>query len=101
MRRLVQFASVAAILIAIASSLPESWTRQHGFVMDVIDGLGALACIAAVIHWFRLIWVLGGWICPRCNEMFFRSSLVNNPFGTRCRHCRLRRLKEAEIPCEG
>src|SRR4051812_10347982 len=81
LRRLIQFASIAAILIALADSLPEPWAKQHGFAMDAIGGLGALGCIAAVIQWFRLNWVLGGWICPRCREMFFRSSSVRNPFG--------------------
>ena len=53
--------------------------------------------IALPAQWFVFVWRMRTWTCPRCGEYFFTSNLVNNPFGRRCRHCELVRLKESEI----
>jgi hypothetical protein len=53
--------------------------------------------IAMPAQWFIFVWRIRAWACPRCGEYFFTSTLVNNPFGRRCRHCGLVRPKESEI----
>jgi hypothetical protein len=95
--RFGQFAAGAAILGLLFAVLPESFQVGHPLVMSTTGAVGAFLLLAAAIQWFMFNWKLGGWTCPRCREPFFRSTLVRNPFGTRCRHCNLRRLKGSEL----
>ena len=95
-RRLGQFAAAAAILCLLLTMLPESFQVRHPLLMNTTGGVGAILILATGIQWFMFNWILGGWTCPRCREPFFHSTFVRNPFGTRCRHCNLRRLKRSE-----
>jgi hypothetical protein len=56
-----------------------------------------LLLLALPAQWFIFVWTMRTWTCPRCGECFFTSTLVNNPFGKRCRHCGLVRPKKSEI----
>ena len=53
--------------------------------------------IALPAQWFIFVWRTRSRTCPRCGEDFFKSTLANNPFGRRCRHCGLVRPKQSEI----
>jgi hypothetical protein len=96
-RRFGQFAAGAATLGLLFAVLPESFQVRHPLLMNTTGAVEAVFLLATAIQWFIFNWTLGGWTCPRCREPFFRSTLVRNPFGTRCRHCNLRRLKRSEV----
>jgi DNA-directed RNA polymerase subunit RPC12/RpoP len=96
MRRLVRFATGAVILILLFAILPSTIQLHHVLLMNTLGGVGALLLLATGTQWFIFNWSLGGWTCPRCGEPFFRSTFVRNPFGMRCRHCNLKRLKKSE-----
>lgn len=57
----------------------------------------AILLLALPFQWFHFVWTMRTWNCPRCGEYFFTSTLVNNPFGRRCRHCGIIRPKRSEI----
>jgi hypothetical protein len=72
--------------------------QEHHPIFSVTVGIASLvAWLLIVIQWFMLNWQMGNWNCPRCAEPFFISSFVRNPFGRKCRHCGLRRLKQSEV----
>jgi hypothetical protein len=56
-----------------------------------------LLLIVLPLQWFIFVWEFRTWPCPRCADRFFTSTFVNNPFGRRCRHCGLLRLKHSKI----
>ena len=56
-----------------------------------------LLLILLPLQWFKFVWEFRTWPCPRCRDRFFTSTFVNNPFGRRCRHCGLLRLKKSEV----
>ena len=97
LRRLAQSAFATAIVVLTLAVIPTSIQPVHPLAMKFIGALAALCVLATAFQWFRFNWVLGGWRCPRCRKPFFHSTFVRNPFGNRCRHCSLRRLKESEI----
>lgn len=83
-----------ALLFAL---IPESFKAQHPAFSNSAAALGGVLWLAIGIKWFALNWTMGSWDCPRCGEAFFASTFVRNPFGTRCRHCKLRKLKKTEV----
>ncbi len=83
--------------ILLFAIVPDATQVRHPAIMNVLGAIGALFLLATAFQWFRFMWTLGGWICPRCREPFFHSTFVRNPFGRRCRHCNLRRLTSSEI----
>jgi DNA-directed RNA polymerase subunit RPC12/RpoP len=97
LRRFGQFAAAAAFIGLLFAVLPESFQVRHLLLMNTTGAVGAFFLLATATQWFMFNWTLGGWTCPRCREPFFHSTLVRNPFGTRCRHCNLRRLKKSEV----
>jgi hypothetical protein len=97
MRRFAECAAGATISALIFVIVPVSTQERHPITMNVLGAIGAFFLLATAFQWFRFMWTLGGWICPRCREPFFHSTLVRNPFGRHCRHCNLRRLKSSEI----
>ena len=96
-RLLLQFAVAAAIVLALFGMVSDATQVSHPTTMNVLGIIGALLLLGAVSQWFRFMWKLGGWICPRCREPFFISTFVRNPFGRFCRHCNLRKLASVEI----
>jgi hypothetical protein len=92
--RLACGAGVFALLIALVT---DSFQLRHLVLMNVVAALGAIVLLAAGFQWFALNWAIGSWPCPRCGEDFFASTFVRNPFGMRCRHCKLLRLKKSEV----
>lgn len=65
----------------------------------VFVGIGVV-CVLWLISggkWFRLMWSISSWNCPRCGEMFFHSGGARNPFAGRCMNCKLRRPKQSEV----
>ena len=71
--------------------------EKHQRLAYVLAVLYAILLLALFTQWAIFIWKTLGWICPRCGELFFISTLVRNPFGRSCRHCGLVRPKESEI----
>ena len=92
-----QSASGACLGALIIATVPFSIQGRYPIAFEIIGFVAALSILATVFQWFKFNWVLGGWTCPRCRESFFRSTLVRNPFGRRCRHCNLRRPTSSEI----
>ena len=86
--------TVSMSIIAVA---PDSFQLQHVATMYVVGAVGALFLLATAFQWFRFVWTLGGWTCPRCRESFFHSTFARNPFGRYCRHCHLRRPSHSEV----
>jgi hypothetical protein len=96
-RRLGKYAAGAFIPALLIAVLPGSFQVQHHVLMNAIGAVGMILLLATALQWFIFNWTLGGWTCPRCREPFFHSTFVRNPFGTRCRHCHLPRLKKSEL----
>lgn len=94
--RLEIFVAVTFAVILFVTLISRSFHEQHPLFMNVVAVLGAILMLIIFVQWIMFNWVIGGWMCPRCREPFFRSTLVNNPFGMHCRHCKLRRLKKSE-----
>jgi hypothetical protein len=95
--RLALLLGVTGFLALLFGLVPESFQEQHVSFTNFIAALGGLLWLVIVVQWFMLNWEMGTWSCPRCGENFFASTFVRNPFGTRCRHCKLRRLRKSEI----
>src|ERR1700735_4617863 len=91
-RRLAQCAAGATIVLSLLAMVPDATQASLPPAMNVLGVMAGLLLFATVAQWFRFMWTLGGWICPRCREPFFHSTFVRNPFGRFCRHCNLRRL---------
>jgi hypothetical protein len=87
----------AAVSASIIAVVPNTTQSKHATTVYVVGAVGALFLLATAFQWFRFVWVLGGWTCPRCRETFFRSTIVRNPFGRHCRHCNLRRPSRSEV----
>ena len=96
-RRLAQCAAGATIVLLFFVIVPDATQVSHSATMIALGVIGALLLLATAAQWFRFMWTIGGWICPRCREPFFCSTSVRNPFGRFCRHCNLRRLASSEI----
>ena len=96
-RRLAQCAAGATIVLSLLAMVPDATQASLPTAMNVLGVMAGLLLFATVAQWFRFMWTLGGWICPRCREPFFHSTFVRNPFGRFCRHCNLRRLASSEI----
>jgi hypothetical protein len=84
-------------LALLFAFVPEAFLEHRPMVSNIAAVIGGLLWLAIVIHWFTLNWTMGAWTCPRCGEPFFTSTFVRNPFGNRCRHCNLQRLKKSEL----
>jgi len=67
----------------------------------VIVSIGfGVVCVLWLVtggKWFRLLWSILSWNCPRCGETFFHSGEVRNSFAGRCMNCKLRRPKQSEV----
>jgi DNA-directed RNA polymerase subunit RPC12/RpoP len=95
--RLARLVGVAGVLALFFALISESFQERHPLFTTFMAVLGGLLWLAIAIQWFMLNWEMGSWICPRCGDRFFTSTFVRNPFGMRCRHCNLRRLKKSEV----
>jgi hypothetical protein len=87
-------AAISASIIAVVS---DTFQLRHTALMFFVGAAETLFLLVTAFQWFRFVWTLGGWTCPRCRESFFRSSFVRNPFGRHCRHCNLRRPSRSDI----
>ena len=85
------------ILAVLFALVPSSFQTQHPVFANSVAILGGVLWLTIGFKWFALNWTMGSWDCPRCGEPFFASTFVRNPFGMRCRHCKLRRLKRSEL----
>ena len=90
-------AAGAVVSMSMIAVVPDPFQLQHAATMYVVGAAGALFLLATAFQWFRFVWTLGGWTCPRCRESFFHSTFVRNPFGRYCRHCHLRRPSRSEV----
>jgi len=97
LHRVFRLAGALGVLFTLCS-----WALEKcpplGYVLAVPTSILLLALPA---QWFIFVWRMRTWTCPRCGEYFFTSTLVNNPFGRHCRHCRLVRPKESEPHAPG
>ena len=93
-RLLWMAAGLGICLLLLFSSQVDKYPRFAQVLLTLPFGL---LLIALPIQWFKFVWELRTWPCPRCAERFFTSAFVNNPFGRRCRHCGLLRLKPSEL----
>ena len=96
LRRIALLFAVTGITALLFGLVPDSFVSRQRLLSDAIAAVAGLLWITIVVQYFVFIWTMGSWECPRCGEAFFASTFVRNPFGSRCRHCRLRRLKESE-----
>ncbi len=62
--------------MSIIVVVPDIFQSQHVTTIDVVGAVGALFLLATAFQWFRFVWTLGGWTCPRCRESFFHSTFV-------------------------
>jgi len=76
---------------------PESFLQRHSLFAGVVAVIGGLLWLTLIAQWIMFNWKMSSWTCPRCGEPFFTSAFVRNPFGRRCRHCKLLRLKRSDI----
>jgi hypothetical protein len=90
-------AAGAAVSASIIAVVPDTFQLKHSSMMYIVGAVGALFLLATALQWFRFVWVLGGWTCPRCRETFFRSTFVHNPFGRHCRNCNLHRPSSSVV----
>ena len=85
--------AIALLFMAIPGPVVE----QHPLLADMVTVPIVILLLALPALWFIFVWKTGGWICPQCGEPFFISTFVRNPFGRKCRHCKLPRPKESDI----
>jgi DNA-directed RNA polymerase subunit RPC12/RpoP len=95
--RLGVLLGITGALALLFALVPNSFQIQHPVFANTIAVIGGVLWLTIGFKWFALNWTMGSWDCPRCGEPFFASTFVRNPFGTRCRHCKLRRLRKSEL----
>ncbi len=83
-----------AVVLAL---VPETLKMHYPTIVSACAVTGGGLWLTLLVQWAKLNWTLGSWDCPRCGEPFFVGSFVRNPFGSRCRHCSLQRLKKADL----
>lgn len=95
--RLGLLVGITGALALLFGLVPDSFQTHHPVFTSTLAVLGGMLWLTIGLKWFALNWTMGSWDCPRCGEPFFASTFVRNPFGTCCRHCKLRRLKKSEL----
>lgn len=95
--RLGVLLGIAGALALLFALVPNSFQTQHPVIANTVAIFGGVLWLTIGFKWFALNWTMGSWDCPRCGEPFFTSTFVRNPFGTHCRHCKLRRLRKSEL----
>jgi hypothetical protein len=95
--RLLLAATGFGAFVLLLALVPEPFLLKHHWTSKIAAVVGGCLWLAYAVYLFSLNWKMVSWACPRCGEPFFVSTFVRNPFSTRCRHCKLRRPKRAEL----